>query len=238
MLQRGSFGNGPVACLPQYITVGLLSWWNKLNQLLEWCLCLCNDKNKWRAQKRVEKEMIFCETMHVCSNRGWHSYSGGRRLQTAELLIVFMKDAAAVFTHSSGFVLMYFRIRSWYVCFASVCFFFPFTLRFADSIRGMLKLILVLMLAGASLASTWFTLTCLSTVTHLPSTAGGSTAAASLSRSLCKQTEQLEPELIQEADQSLVRHTVDRTMNYSVDMLKTRQVCFLHYVMQLSSYNV
>lgn len=47
-------------------------------------------------------------------------------------------------------------------------------LRFADSIRGMLKLILVLMLAGASLSSTWFTLTCLSRVTHLPSTAGGS----------------------------------------------------------------
>lgn len=43
--------------------------------------------------------------------------------------------------------------------------------RFADSIRGMLKLILVLMLAGASLSSTWFTLTCLSRVTHLPSTA-------------------------------------------------------------------
>nr|XP_046260454.1 solute carrier family 49 member 4 [Scatophagus argus] len=43
--------------------------------------------------------------------------------------------------------------------------------RFADSIRGMLKLILVLMLAGASLSSTWFTLTCLSRFTHLPSTA-------------------------------------------------------------------
>ncbi|PWA28416.1 hypothetical protein CCH79_00015932 [Gambusia affinis] len=43
--------------------------------------------------------------------------------------------------------------------------------RFADSIRGMLKLILVLMLAGASLSSTWFTLTCLSTITHLPVTA-------------------------------------------------------------------
>ncbi|XP_056267056.1 solute carrier family 49 member 4, partial [Pseudoliparis swirei] len=43
--------------------------------------------------------------------------------------------------------------------------------RFADSIRGMLKLILVLMLAGASLSSTWFTLTCLSSFTHLPSTA-------------------------------------------------------------------
>uniref|UniRef100_A0A8C6U859 Solute carrier family 49 member 4 n=1 Tax=Neogobius melanostomus TaxID=47308 RepID=A0A8C6U859_9GOBI len=43
--------------------------------------------------------------------------------------------------------------------------------RFADSIRGMLKMILVLMLAGASLASTWFTLTCLSQYTHLPSTA-------------------------------------------------------------------
>ncbi|KAK7882676.1 hypothetical protein WMY93_028850 [Mugilogobius chulae] len=43
--------------------------------------------------------------------------------------------------------------------------------KFADSIRGMLKLILVLMLAGASLASLWFTLTCLSQYTHLPSTA-------------------------------------------------------------------
>ncbi|XP_072301354.1 solute carrier family 49 member 4 [Eucyclogobius newberryi] len=43
--------------------------------------------------------------------------------------------------------------------------------KFSDSIRGMLKLILVLMLAGASLASTWFTLTCLSQYTHLPSTA-------------------------------------------------------------------
>ncbi|CAB1347062.1 unnamed protein product, partial [Coregonus sp. 'balchen'] len=42
---------------------------------------------------------------------------------------------------------------------------------FADSIRGMLKLILVLMMAGASLASTWFTLTCLTRLTHLPSTA-------------------------------------------------------------------
>ncbi|XP_068602726.1 solute carrier family 49 member 4 [Brachionichthys hirsutus] len=42
--------------------------------------------------------------------------------------------------------------------------------RFADSIRGMLKLILVLMLAGASLSSTWFTLTRLTAVTHLPAT--------------------------------------------------------------------
>ncbi|KAM9343135.1 solute carrier family 49 member 4 isoform 1-T1 [Pholidichthys leucotaenia] len=51
------------------------------------------------------------------------------------------------------------------------CIFGVAMARFADSIRGMLKLILVLMLAGASLASTWFTLTCLSRVTHLPSTA-------------------------------------------------------------------
>lgn len=42
--------------------------------------------------------------------------------------------------------------------------------RFADSIRGILKLILVLMMAGASLVSLWFTLTCLSQYTHLPST--------------------------------------------------------------------
>uniref|UniRef100_A0A3P9CTI3 Solute carrier family 49 member 4 n=1 Tax=Maylandia zebra TaxID=106582 RepID=A0A3P9CTI3_9CICH len=50
------------------------------------------------------------------------------------------------------------------------CVFGVAMARFADSIRGMLKLILVLMLAGASLASTWFTLTCLSSYTHLPST--------------------------------------------------------------------
>ncbi|KAK5920447.1 hypothetical protein CgunFtcFv8_024255 [Champsocephalus gunnari] len=50
------------------------------------------------------------------------------------------------------------------------CVFGVAMARFADSIRGMLKLILVLMLAGASLSSTWFTLTCLS-FTHLPSTA-------------------------------------------------------------------
>nr|XP_040025982.1 solute carrier family 49 member 4 [Gasterosteus aculeatus aculeatus] len=52
------------------------------------------------------------------------------------------------------------------------CVFGVAMARFADSIRGMLKLILVLMLAGASLSSTWFTLTCLSSFTHLPSTAG------------------------------------------------------------------
>uniref|UniRef100_A0A8D0LBB5 Solute carrier family 49 member 4 n=1 Tax=Sphenodon punctatus TaxID=8508 RepID=A0A8D0LBB5_SPHPU len=42
--------------------------------------------------------------------------------------------------------------------------------RFADFIRGMLKLILLLLLSGATLASTWFTLTCLTSVTHLPLT--------------------------------------------------------------------
>ncbi|TWW80370.1 Disrupted in renal carcinoma protein 2 [Takifugu flavidus] len=52
------------------------------------------------------------------------------------------------------------------------CVFGVAMARFADSIQGMLKLILVLMLAGASLSATWFTLTCLSRVTHLPSTAG------------------------------------------------------------------
>ncbi|KAL0963996.1 hypothetical protein UPYG_G00316260 [Umbra pygmaea] len=51
------------------------------------------------------------------------------------------------------------------------CVFGVAMARFADSIRGMLKLILVLMMAGASLASTWFTLTCLTRLTHLPSTA-------------------------------------------------------------------
>ncbi|XP_026151685.1 solute carrier family 49 member 4 [Mastacembelus armatus] len=51
------------------------------------------------------------------------------------------------------------------------CVFGVAMARFADSIRGMLKLILVLMLAGASLSSTWFTLTFLSRFTHFPSTA-------------------------------------------------------------------
>ncbi|KAI5621253.1 disrupted in renal carcinoma protein 2, partial [Silurus asotus] len=49
------------------------------------------------------------------------------------------------------------------------CVFGVAMARFADSIRGMLKLIAVLMLAGASLAATWFTLTCLTRLTHLPS---------------------------------------------------------------------
>ncbi|XP_053554049.1 solute carrier family 49 member 4 [Bombina bombina] len=42
--------------------------------------------------------------------------------------------------------------------------------RFADSIRGVLKPILVLLFSGASLSATWFTLTFLSTFTHLPLT--------------------------------------------------------------------
>nr|XP_056717414.1 solute carrier family 49 member 4 [Euleptes europaea] len=42
--------------------------------------------------------------------------------------------------------------------------------RFADFIRGMLKLILILLLSGATLASIWFTLTCVTTVIHLPLT--------------------------------------------------------------------
>lgn len=87
---------------------------------------------------------------------------------------------------------------NWYSSFLPRC---P---RFADSIRGMLKLILVLMLAGASLSATWFTLTCLSRVTHLPSTAGES-MAASLSRWHCIQAVQLrynpEPKWIQWAVQ-------------------------------------
>ncbi|XP_064420002.1 solute carrier family 49 member 4 [Latimeria chalumnae] len=42
--------------------------------------------------------------------------------------------------------------------------------RFADYIRGMLKLILVLLFSVTTLACTWFTLTCLNNVTHLPLT--------------------------------------------------------------------
>ncbi|XP_023372063.1 disrupted in renal carcinoma protein 2 [Otolemur garnettii] len=42
--------------------------------------------------------------------------------------------------------------------------------RFADFIRGMLKLILLLLFSGATLSSTWFTLSCLNSITHLPLT--------------------------------------------------------------------
>ncbi|KAM8933780.1 solute carrier family 49 member 4 [Pelodytes ibericus] len=42
--------------------------------------------------------------------------------------------------------------------------------RFADSIRGILKPILVLLFSGATLSATWFTLTFLSNVTHMPLT--------------------------------------------------------------------
>ncbi|XP_053327898.1 solute carrier family 49 member 4 isoform X2 [Spea bombifrons] len=41
---------------------------------------------------------------------------------------------------------------------------------FADSVRGILKPILVLLFSGATLSATWFTLTFLSNVTHLPLT--------------------------------------------------------------------
>ncbi|MEE6522507.1 hypothetical protein FKM82_021072 [Ascaphus truei] len=44
--------------------------------------------------------------------------------------------------------------------------------RFADSIRGILKPILVVLFSGATLSATWFTLTFLSNVTHLPLTTG------------------------------------------------------------------
>ncbi|KAM3917223.1 solute carrier family 49 member 4 isoform 2-T2 [Leptodactylus fuscus] len=42
--------------------------------------------------------------------------------------------------------------------------------RFADSVRGVLKPILVLLFSASTLAATWFTLTFLSNVTHLPLT--------------------------------------------------------------------
>ncbi|MGH0164950.1 UNVERIFIED_CONTAM: hypothetical protein FKN15_048077 [Acipenser sinensis] len=45
--------------------------------------------------------------------------------------------------------------------------------RFADSMRGMLKFILLLMFSGATLSSTWLTLTCLpDSGSHLPLTTG------------------------------------------------------------------
>ncbi|KAL6080762.1 hypothetical protein STEG23_013952 [Scotinomys teguina] len=56
--------------------------------------------------------------------------------------------------------------------------------RFADFIRGMLKLILLLLFSGATLSSTWFTLTCLNTITHLPLTtvSGGSCGNGSIGK--------------------------------------------------------
>ncbi|XP_069838558.1 solute carrier family 49 member 4 isoform X2 [Dendropsophus ebraccatus] len=42
--------------------------------------------------------------------------------------------------------------------------------RFADSVRGILKPILVLLFSASTLSATWFTLTFLSNVTHLPLT--------------------------------------------------------------------
>ncbi|XP_073503619.1 solute carrier family 49 member 4 isoform X2 [Phyllobates terribilis] len=42
--------------------------------------------------------------------------------------------------------------------------------RFADSVRAVLKPILVLLFSGATLSATWFTLTFLSRITHLPLT--------------------------------------------------------------------
>lgn len=130
------------------------------------------------------------------------SHRGHRHLEIAQLLVVFMK-VASCFWSSCLYSLVILsalypgvfqnHYLKYIVLCLSVCLFcnelifllsspsLPPIPRFADSIRGMLKLILVLMLAGASLSSTWFTLTCLSRFTHLPSTAGGSTAA-SLSR--------------------------------------------------------
>ncbi|KAK1797905.1 hypothetical protein P4O66_007956 [Electrophorus voltai] len=65
------------------------------------------------------------------------------------------------------------RVDAGWIGFWSIvggCVFGVAMARFADSVRGILKVILVLMLAGASLAATWFTLTCLTRLTHLLST--------------------------------------------------------------------
>lgn len=141
--------------------------------------------------------------MHVSCNRLWHK---SQRTQTFrncsaarcvyEGCLLFLKQLSlltpVILSALYPGVFQNHHLKYTVLCL-SVCLFFnklifllsspslPPIPRFADSIRGMLKLILVLMLAGASLSSTWFTLTCLSRFTHLPSTAGGSTAA-SLSR--------------------------------------------------------
>lgn len=112
--------------------------------------------------------------MRVTSNRWWHAGEDMGKFHSCLLCLWRVP-----FTHFGTAVCFFFYF---WMCISNVLCFAFLTLhpssRFADSIRGMLKLILVLMLAGASLASTWFTLTCLSRVTHLPSTAGRSTRAS------------------------------------------------------------
>lgn len=157
-------------------------------------------RNKW------EEEMIspFSETMPVSNNRLWHK---SQRTQTFRnclaalcvyegcllslTLLSLLTSVILSALYPGVFQNQYLkcivlRPSVFINCYSSCLPCLPSTHppRFADSIRGMLKLILVLMMAGASLSSTWFTLTCLSRVTHLPSTAGGSTAA-SLSRWHC-----------------------------------------------------
>ncbi|KAG8550780.1 hypothetical protein GDO81_019961 [Engystomops pustulosus] len=55
--------------------------------------------------------------------------------------------------------------------------------RFADSVRGVLKPILVLLFSASTLSATWFTLTFLSRVTHLPLTTAPSWSNWSLTGS-------------------------------------------------------
>lgn len=165
---------------------------------------LMHSENKW------EKETIspLSQTMHVSSNWLWHKSQRKQTFRNCvtihcvyERRLLFLKElsffTSVIFSALCPGVFQDQYLKCVVLClsvFFHELIFLRFspslTLRFADSIRGMLKLILVLMLAGASLSSTWFTLTCLSRVTHLPSTAGGSTAA-SLSRWHCKHAVQL-----------------------------------------------
>ncbi len=166
---------------------------------------LMHSENKW------EKETIwlFSKTMHVASNRLWHKSQRKQTFRNHNYSLCLWRmplvSEAAVIPHFSNPVCSLSWSISWSVsrrcCALLQCYSIdwyssfltsspPLTSRFADSIRGMLKLILVLMLAGASLSSTWFTLTCLSRYTHLPATAGGSTAA-SPSRWHCRHAVQL-----------------------------------------------
>lgn len=163
----------------------------------------------------------FSETVHASSNRLWHKSQKKQTFKNCiaaccvyEGWLLFLKSLSLL----TSVILSAFcpgvcqeQYLEYVLRCLSVFFkidiphpFLPPSPRFADSIRGMLKLILVLMLAGASLSSTWFTLTCLSRVTHLPSTAGGFTAT-SLSRWHCVQAVQLgcnpEPKWIQWAVQ-------------------------------------
>lgn len=167
-------------------------WWLQYVQLGSTCLVgtnrikswksvsQCNDKYNWHIRtwemERNDLAFFFFFLQYVSPVI---DYDTRQKENLQKKLVVFMKNRVCFWSSSfvlSAFCSVYLCTFLFYFIYVNCLPYFPLppTLpRFADSIRGMLKVILVLMLAGASLSSTWFTLTCLSRVTHLPSTAGG-----------------------------------------------------------------